>query len=141
MPRRSPSRKSRLAIANAQGVYLGAWNEANASPVDVQHRLLEKVLGTSAVFRLAQEVAVEAWREHVVHCGEGGVIAAGVPLHRNIDRRAQVHAAACTTRPGRKRVRKAERTLVHRREYAALGPEFRVGTPDCLARGHSRPTC
>ncbi len=123
------------------GRHLGAWDEANASPMDVQHRLLEKVLGTSSVFRLAQEVAVKAWREHVVHCRERGVIAAGVPLHRNIDLRAQLHVAACTTRPGRKRMRKTQRTLVHRREYAALGPEFRVGTLDCLARGHSRPTC
>jgi hypothetical protein len=109
--------------------------------VDVQHGLLKKVLGASAILRLTQEVAVKARREYVVHCGECGVIAGGVPLHRTIDLRARLHTAACTTRPGRKRMRKAERTLVHRCEYALLGPEFRAGSLDFSFRGPSRPAC
>jgi hypothetical protein len=76
---------------------LGARDEPIARAVDVQHGLLQEILGASSVASLSKEIAVEAGRERVVNSDERRAVSRCILLHCEIGVRARLHEGVCTT--------------------------------------------
>ena len=63
---------------------LGAGDETIARAVDVEHGLLQEVLGTRGLTRLSKEVPVQPRGERVVHGRKGGIVPFRVALHGHV---------------------------------------------------------
>src|SRR5688572_8224273 len=64
---------------------LRAGREPTARAMDLEHRLLDDILGPRAIARVAHEERHETWRETVVDLGKRRVFAPCVSVHRRIE--------------------------------------------------------
>ena len=104
------SMSRRRAIAKAHGTTCAAEREAAAGAMDLEHRLLDDVLGPRAIVRVALQEGLKSRSQPVVDLAEGRVVAACITVHRGVERDARgIRLAVALVRHGERSITQHQR--------------------------------